>query len=245
MGDTRASNAPAGDAREDRSMAMERMSALDAAFFFIDDRTNPMHVGSVTVFEGPAPGYGDLVRLMLSKLPDVPRYRQRVRVLPFSFGRPVWVDDEHFQILYHVRHTAVPAPGGAEELRNLAGRVFEQRLDRTKPLWETWLVEGLEGGRWAIISKVHHCMVDGVAGTDLMSTLFDLSPDAVVPEPPEWTPRPAPSTVSLVADSLVAGVTEPLGQITRGIPMIARRGLGSRELLDFGRGLPATALRLA
>lgn len=225
-------------------MAIERMSALDAGFFFVDDTTNPMHVGSVTVFEGPPPSYGDVVRLLLAKLDGVPRYRQRVRTLPFSFGRPVWADDEHFQILYHMRHTAVPSPGGAEELRNLAGRVFEQRLDRGKPLWEMWLVEGLADGRWAIISKVHHCMVDGVAGADLMSTLFDLTPEAQAPEPGDWAPEPGPSALSLVADSLVASVSEPLGQIRRGVPMIARRALASREILDFGRGLPATARRM-
>src|SRR5438067_7959283 len=123
---------------------MERMSTLDAGFYFMEDENVPMHVGSVAVFEGPAPAYGDLVRLLVSKLPLVPRYRQRVRTVPLHLGRPVWTDDEHFQILYHVRHTAVPRPGGAEQLRNLAGRVLGQRLDMTKPLREEWLVEWLE-----------------------------------------------------------------------------------------------------
>jgi diacylglycerol O-acyltransferase / wax synthase len=115
---------------------MERMSAVDAGFYYIEDENVPMHVGSVAVFEGPAPAYGDLVRLLVTKLPQVPRYRQRVRGIALHLGRPVWHDDEHFQILYHVRHTAVPAPGSAEQLRNLAGRVFAQRLDAAKPLWE-------------------------------------------------------------------------------------------------------------
>src|SRR5947208_16008549 len=131
------------------------------------DGSVPRHGGSVAGLEGAAPAYGDLVRLRVSKLPLVPRYRQRVRTVPLHLGRPMWIDDEHFQILYHVRHTAVPRPGGAEQLRNLAGRVFAQRLDMSKPLWEMWLVEGLEDDRWAIISKTHHCMVDGVAGMDL------------------------------------------------------------------------------
>ena len=139
---------------------MDLMSASDAGFYFAESENTPMHVGSVAVFEGPAPSYGDLVRLLVSKLPRVPRYRQRVRTVPLHLGRPLWVDDEHFQVLYHVRHTAVPRPGGAEQLRNLAGRVLGQRLDMAKPLWEVWLVEGLEDGRWALISKVHHCMVD-------------------------------------------------------------------------------------
>ena len=115
---------------------MDLMSVTDTGFYYAEGGTTPMHVGSVTVFDGPAPSYGDLVRLLLGKLPQVPRYHQRVRTVPLGLGRPVWVDDEHFQILYHVRHTAVPAPGGPEQLRNLAGRVLGQRLDMAKPLWE-------------------------------------------------------------------------------------------------------------
>jgi 8-oxo-dGTP pyrophosphatase MutT (NUDIX family) len=118
---------------------MERMSALDAGFYFLEHDNVPMHVGSVAVFEGPLPAYGDVVRLLVSKLPQVPRYRQVVRTVPLHLARPAWVDDGHFEVLYHVRHTAVPAPGGAEQLRNLAGRVFAQRLDMAKPLWEMWL----------------------------------------------------------------------------------------------------------
>src|SRR6266849_6155524 len=114
---------------------MDRMSPLDASFLYIEDANNPMHLGGVAVFEGPPPSYGDLIRLVVRKLQLVPRYRQRARFVPFDLGRPVWVDDPHFQILYHIRRTAVPAPGGDEELRNLAGRVLAQNLDRTKPLW--------------------------------------------------------------------------------------------------------------
>src|SRR5258708_5843391 len=138
--------------------AMDRMSTLDAGFYFVEDDNVPMHVGSVAVFEGPPPTYGDVVRLLVSKLSAVPRYRQLVRTVPLHLGRPVWTDDEHFEILYHVRHTAVPKPGGDDQLRNLAGRVFAQRLDLAKPMWEMWLVEGLRDDRWAIISKGHHCM---------------------------------------------------------------------------------------
>src|SRR2546430_13204852 len=128
---------------------MERRSTLDAGFYFMEDGNPPMHVGSVSVFDGPAPSYGDLVRLLVSKLSKVPRYRQRVRTVPLHLGRPAWVDDEHFEILYHVRHTAVPKPGGDEQLRNLPGRVLRQRLGMAKPLREVWLVEGLNGNRWA------------------------------------------------------------------------------------------------
>src|SRR6266508_1993641 len=223
---------------------MERMSTQDAGFYFVEDENSPMHVGSVAVFEGPPPAYGDLGRLLVAKLPRVPRYRQRVRTVPLHLGRPMWIDDEHFEILYHVRHTAVPAPGGEEQLRNLAGRVFAQRLDTAKPLWEMWLVEGLQGGRWAIISKVHHCMIDGVAGWDLAALLLDTAPE---PEPlpagKAWRPRPAPSTAWLIADGLRDAVLEPLQQLAR-VPTLARNLPTRQEILDFGRGLPTSARRL-
>jgi WS/DGAT/MGAT family acyltransferase len=222
---------------------MERMSTLDAGFFFIEDENTPMHVGSVAVFAGPPPSYGDLVRLLVAKLPRVPRYRQRVRTIPMNLGRPVWTDDGHFEILYHVRHTAVPAPGGADQLRNLAGRVFAQRLDLAKPLWEMYLVEGLAGGRWAIISKVHHCMIDGVAGWDLAALLLDARSDAEPPRPSAWAPASAPSTVELLVDGLRDVVGLPLRQLAR-IPALATSLLSRGELLAFGRGLPSTARRL-
>ncbi|WP_370950195.1 wax ester/triacylglycerol synthase family O-acyltransferase [Amycolatopsis sp. cg5] len=224
------------------------MSAMDAGFYFVEDENVPMHVGSVLVFEGPAPSYGDVIRRLLSKLDGVPRYRQRVKSLPLHVGRPVWVDDDHFQILYHVRHTAVPAPGNDDQLRNLAGRVFAQRLDFAKPLWEMWLVEGLEGGRWALISKVHHCMIDGVAGTDLMQMLLDFRPDATeIGEVTEWKPEPAPSTLDLVGSGLKDAVTTPVKHLSA-IPGLARRLRSSSELLDVGRALagslPGTVKRL-
>ena len=133
-----------------------------------------------------------------------------MREVPLRLGRPIWLDDPHFQILYHVRHTAVPGPGSDEQLRNLAGRVLGQRLDMAKPLWELWLVEGLADNRWAIISKVHHCMVDGIAGTDLMQLMFDLDPDATHDAPKDWTPRHQPSGLSLVAEALTEAVAHPV-----------------------------------
>ena len=148
---------------------MDRMSPLDASFLHLEGPVSPMHIGSVAVFEGPAPPASELEAMVAGKLPVVPRYRQKVRFVPLDLGRPLWVDDPHFNIGYHVRHTALPPPGGDEELRNLVGRVMSQQLDRTKPLWEMWMVEGLEDGHWAIISKVHHAMVDGVSGTDLFT----------------------------------------------------------------------------
>ncbi|MGY1692335.1 WS/DGAT/MGAT family O-acyltransferase [Geodermatophilus sp. SYSU D01105] len=223
---------------------MDRLSPTDAGFYFAESENTPLHVGSVAVFEGPAPSYGDVVRLLLAKLPMVPRYRQRVRTVPMNLGRPLWVDDPHFQILYHVRHTAVPQPGGDEQLRNLAGRVLGQRLDLAKPLWELYLVEGLADGRWALISKVHHCMVDGIAGSDLMQLIFDLTPDAAHPEPQDWTPQRSPSTVEVVAGAVQDAVTHPLRELAR-LPRLGGVRQASKEALRTGRSLAANAPTVA
>ena len=213
---------------------MDVMSVQDAAFLHIENVNNPMHIGSVAVLEGPAPAYGDLVRLIASKLPLVPRYRQKVRFAPGGVGRPVWVDDSHFQILYHIRRTAIPPPGGRDELRNLAGRVFAQTLDRGKPLWEIWMVEGLHHGRWALISKVHHCMVDGVSATDLLTVMFDAT-DAAAGQSAavEWTPAPEPGTLTLAAHGMVRTVADPLGRL-RDISGGLRIAAGSRTRVAEG-----------
>jgi WS/DGAT/MGAT family acyltransferase len=193
---------------------MEPMSALDATFLHLEDANNPLHIGSVAVLEGPPPTYGDLVRLIAAKLPGVPRYRQKVRFALGGVGRPVWVDDPHFQILYHIRRTAVPPPGGRDQLRNLAGRVLAQSLDRGKPLWELWMVEGLEDGRWGLISKVHHCMVDGVSATDLMTLIFDASREgSTAATPSHWAAEPEPGVVSVTVQSLARAVTEPIARL--------------------------------
>lgn len=218
---------------------MERMGGMDAGFYFAENDKTPLQIASVGIFEGPPPSYGDLIRLVLSKLPQVPRYRQRARTVPFNLARPVWTDDQHFQILYHVRRTAVPAPGGPEELRNLGGRILAQRLDFSRPLWESWLVEGLADGRWALISKVHHCMVDGVGGSDLIALLLDHTPGYRPTEPEPWTPQPEPSALSLALDGVRENVSESMRQVLK-MPGRARR-LGSREVTDFAGGLPAYA----
>ena len=224
---------------------MERMSTLDAGFYFVEHKNVPMHLGSLVVFEGPAPAYQDLVDLYAAKLPLVPRYRQVVRTVPLQVFRPAWADDEHFEIGYHVRHAAVPKPGGARQLRHLAGQIFAQRLDRDRPLWEAWFLEGIEDDRWAIISKVHHCMVDGIGGTDLMTEVFDHGPDAARLAPVSWDPEPAPSAVRLVAGGISDTVTWPLRLLAE-IPGFVLQRLQSRaDLAGFTRGLTGSARRLA
>ncbi|WP_203921440.1 wax ester/triacylglycerol synthase family O-acyltransferase [Rugosimonospora africana] len=191
------------------------MSILDAGLLRDDGGGVPMHAGTVAVFDGPAPTYLDLVRLLLARLSLVPRYRQRVRTVPLGLGRPAWVDDEHFQVRYHLRHAAVPAPGGAGQLRDLAGRVFAQRLDATRPLWELWLVEGLRDDRWALITKTHLGMVDGVTGADLTSALLDALPDRRPPAPRSWIPAPTRSTAWHLVDGVRDALAGPAHRLAR------------------------------
>ena len=215
------------------------MTSLDAGFFFAENDRTPLQIAFVSVFEGEPPSYGDLVRLILSKLPRVPRYRQHVRTIPLNLGRPVWADDPHFQVLYHVRRTAVPGPGGPAELRNLTGRILAQRLDFNRPPWEIWMIEGLEGRRWALVAKMHHCMVDGIGATDLLTHLLDHAPGDRPAEPASWTPEAAPSTLSLMLAGVRDTVTGSLRRAAR-FPGFARR-LGSTENISFAGGLPRYA----
>jgi len=202
----------------------DRLTGLDASFLHLEGDAAHMHVASVLVFRGAAPEYDDFVAHIEHRLHLVPRYRQRLAFVPFEQGRPVWVDDPHFNIRYHVRHTALPHPGGARQLKRLAGRAFSQQLDRAKPLWEIWLVDGLAGDRFAVLAKTHHALVDGVSGVDITTVLFDTSPDPVpVPEPDRpWVPRPLPSGAQLLADALLERATVP-AEIVRGARAAVRR----------------------
>ncbi|HEX5910934.1 MAG TPA: wax ester/triacylglycerol synthase domain-containing protein, partial [Thermoleophilaceae bacterium] len=156
---------------------MDRLSSVDAAFLSQEREGSHMHIGSILLFEGPAPRPEEVTAHVESRLHLVPRYRHKLSFPRLEMGRPLWVDDPSFNIGYHVRQTALPAPGSVEQLRLLAGRIFSQRLDRSKPLWELWLVEGLEDGRFAVINKTHHSLVDGVSGADLTAVMFDLERD--------------------------------------------------------------------
>src|SRR5436190_2213797 len=190
---------------------IQSMSAQDAMFLHVENDVTPMHIGGVSIFEGPPPPFEDLRAMVESKLDLTPRYRQKIRFVPLGLGEPVWVDDPHFNIDYHLRHSAVPSPGTETQLRATAARVFSQHLDRTKPLWEIWMVEGLEDDRWALLSKVHHCMVDGVAATDMMSLMFGESPEPTNGE--VWQPEPEPSGLELIAYSASHRVRDPAAQV--------------------------------
>lgn len=202
----------------------DRLTAVDAAFLAQEGPSAHMHIGAVALFEGPAPAYEDFTNHIRSRLHLVPRYRQKLAVPPFETGRPLWVDDATFNLDYHVRHTALPAPGTEEQLRALAARIHSQRLDRAKPLWELWLVQGLEDGRFALISKTHHAVVDGIAGVDLATVIFDMSP---VPQPvphegEPWSPQPEPSAAQLAARGLVGLVRTPLSLAGRAAGAVTR-----------------------
>jgi diacylglycerol O-acyltransferase len=195
----------------------DRLTGLDSSFLHLEQGVSHMHVAGAMVFEGPAPSYDDLLAQIITRLHLVPRYRQRLAFVPLGQGRPVWVDDPHFNPAFHVRHTALPAPGGEAQLRRLCGRIFSQALDRSRPLWELWLVEGLAEDRFAVLSKTHHALVDGVSGVDIATVLFDASEDPLpAAPPPEWIPRPLPSDAQLLADALLERATVP-AEIVRGV----------------------------
>src|SRR5437763_1214846 len=201
----------------------DRLTGLDSSFLHLERDGTHMHVASTTLFEGPAPRYVEFRDHIESRLHLLPRFRQRVRFVPFGQGRPVWVDDPHLNLAYHVRHTSLPEPGSEKQLRVLAARIFSQQLDRTKPLWELWLVEGLKGDRFAIIGKTHHCMVDGVSGVDITTVLFDAEKEPLDPPRPleRWTPSPEPSRAQLLAEAVVERTVNPR-EVVRGMRRVLR-----------------------
>jgi diacylglycerol O-acyltransferase len=217
--------------------AVQSLSPQDASFLHLEDAVSHMHIGSVAILEGPPPDYEAIARMVRSHLPSVPRYRQRVHFVPVALGRPVWVDDPHFNLGYHLRRTALASPGGDQELRNLVGRVMSQQLDRGKPLWEIWVVEGLSDGRWALISKVHHCMVDGVSGAELLAVILDSERDPELPASDEWHPERQPTGAELAIQALARRAVSPYEQLRtlRSAIRSPRRIL--RSAADTTRGL--------
>jgi len=197
-------------------MSHERLTVLDELFLHLEGPNTHMHVGGIAVFEGEAPDYDDVLAMIAGRLQYVPRFRQKLATVPFGLGRPVWVDDPHFNIEYHVRHTALPAPGSRAKLNRLVARIMSQQLDRAKPLWEIWFAEGLAGNRFALISKTHHSLVDGISGTDIMSVLLDTSAEPPDVERDDWRPSVEPSSDRLMVEALRELLTSP-GEVVRSV----------------------------
>ena len=203
--------------------AYDQLTFLDNSFLIMEGPNAPMHIAGTATFQG-----GNLIgddggldidairAFVSSRLHLIPRYRQRLATLPLQ-SRPIWVDDPHFNIHYHVRHTALPKPGDERQLKRLAARIMAQHLDRSKPLWEIWIIEGLEGGGFAMVSKVHHCMVDGMSSVDLLNVLLQLEPSDEIQEAPDWVPRPGPTSMDLAAEAIGQLTTLPrsLGDTVR------------------------------
>jgi WS/DGAT/MGAT family acyltransferase len=199
------------------SPAIDWLSSLDTSFLQLENDSQQMHVGSLIVLDGPRPTYDEFRAHVDSRLPAVPRYRQRVQRFALDLARPYWSDDPHVSLDYHLRHTAVPRPGDESHLRALGGRIMSQRLDLNRPLWEMWLVEGLPDDQWAVISKVHHAMIDGVSGHDILEILLDRDPDAASWPSRPWQPRPAPSRSDVASAGIgwTAALPGHLGRLAR------------------------------
>jgi len=217
---------------------LERLSSTDASFLTNESATSHMHIGGILIFEGPPPAYVDLVEHVRGRLDQVPRFRQRLVVPPLEAGRPLWADDVNFNLSYHLRHTALPEPGGEEQLKRLVSRVFSQQLDRSKPLWEMWLVQGLERDRFALLTKTHHAAIDGIAGVDIGTVLFDLEP---VPEPAPaedgWVPHPAPTTSELIARGVKDAATTPLRLAERAVAAVGHPESAGKRLVEALEGV--------
>ncbi|HEX6873711.1 MAG TPA: wax ester/triacylglycerol synthase family O-acyltransferase, partial [Micromonosporaceae bacterium] len=225
---------------EDR---MEHLTPLDAAFLDMEDEDEhaSLAIASVAVVEGPPPTQAEFLDLLRGRLPLVPRYRQKVRQLPLDLGQPVWVDDPAFDLTFHVRRTALPAPGDDAALCRLVSRVMSQRLDRDHPLWESWVIEGLAGGRWAVLTKVHHCMADGISGNELYRIMFDETPQPGPSVEQRWQPEPEPTSLQLVANALGTLVRTPLEQVRLLAGGLRRPRVLAERVVVTARGLASLA----
>ena len=217
----------------------ERLSALDAIFLDLESDNVPMHVGAALVFDAKpltlADGALDIDRIRsytLTALERIPRYRQRLEWVP-GFRHPVWVDDDRFNINFHLRHTRLPLPGDERMLKRVVGRVFSQKLDRSRPLWEFWVVEGIDNEQFALIAKAHHCMVDGVAGVGLLQELLRFGPPEPDREPPAWSPRPATSRLRLLRAELKHRV-DGLRELAHFMPRLRKDAGGAIGVLQSG-----------
>jgi diacylglycerol O-acyltransferase / wax synthase len=218
---------------------LDRLTAVDASFLAQEGPDSHMHVGALVTLEGPAPAMDDFLDSLRGRLHLVPRYRQKLAFPPAGTGRPLWVDDADFNIEYHVRHTALPAPGSDEQLRNLVARIFSQRLDRDKPLWELWLVEGVHDGSWALITKTHHALIDGVAGVDLATVMFDITPVPREVEHPgrPWQPHREPAAVDLLAAGVRGALRTGIAAVERAVESFSHPGRSAESAREAAEGI--------
>jgi WS/DGAT/MGAT family acyltransferase len=216
---------------------MQRLSPQDASFLHLEDAVSHMHIGAVAILEGPPPAFDVFSRMVQAHLPSVPRYRQKVHFVPIALGRPVWVDDPHFNLDYHLRRTAVPRPGGDEGLRKLVARVMSQQLDRDKPLWEMWLIEGLSEGRWGLITKMHHCMVDGVSGAELLAVILDTERNPELPAAEQWHPERRRLGVELAVHALARRAVSPYEQLRAVRSAVRSPGRAAKNAATIAHGL--------
>jgi diacylglycerol O-acyltransferase len=218
---------------------LDRLTSTDASFLHQEGHASHMHIGGVLIFEGSAPDFDEFADHIRGRLHLVPRYRQKLATPALQTGRPLWVDDPDFNLEYHVRHTALPEPGSEEQLLLLAARIASQRLDRSKPLWEQWLVEGLEGNRFAIISKTHHAVVDGIAGVDLATVIFDLerTPAPPAEELERWVAAPEPSQAELLLAGARGMVRATASMTARSVAAVTRPARSLHVLRDATEGI--------
>jgi diacylglycerol O-acyltransferase len=218
---------------------LDRLSSTDASFLAQEGPTSHMHIGGVLIFEGPPPAFDDFLDHVRGRLHLVPRYRQKLATPPLETGRPLWVDDPSFNLEYHVRNTALPAPGSEQQLFRLAARIASQQLDRSKPLWEFWIVEGLEGDRFGLISKAHHSLVDGISGVDLATVLFDAeeSPEAPPTDLEPWQPASEPSAADLVLAGMRGVVKTTVGLAERALSATTRPASSVNRMRDAVEGV--------
>jgi diacylglycerol O-acyltransferase / wax synthase len=218
---------------------LDRLSSTDASFLHQEGAASHMHIGGLLTFDGPPPAFEEFLDHVRGRLHLVPRYRQKLAVPPVEAGNPLWIDDPSFNLEYHVRHAALPAPGSEEQLLQMVARIFSQPLDRSKPLWENWLVEGLEDGRFALISKTHHSLVDGVAGVDLATVLFDTErePEEDSTELESWQPQPEPSAADLVLAGVRGAINVAVGLTARTLSAATRPGTTAARLRDAVEGV--------
>lgn len=218
---------------------MERLTPLATAFLDAED-VDPrasLAIGSMAVFEGPAPAFEEFVEHVAGRLPLIPRYRQKLATVPFGLTPPAWVDDPGFDLRWHVRNTALPAPGGPDEIGRLMSRVMSRRMDRDRPLWEYWFCEGLADGRWGLLSKLHHSLADGVSGTDLYQLVLDPTPTPRPPVPDDWAPADPPSATYAAASAAWHLATSPLTVARAVVTSLADPRRLARTSRETARGL--------